>query len=189
MAAPDLTSTFLSNAFGGIKPVQAPNYSSVFGGGSKGMVIDPLTAVLGVGSIASSIFGGISGQQAQNAAIEAQVAGANFAAQQQADARAAQMAQGLLGMQFGEFIAAPRELERQKEAQKFQFGELAGMQRAGREEDWRRAMAQATSGAGKEAMREANRARLKDALAQQMGAGRAMFGPIAPISVDQMFAG
>lgn len=150
---------------------------------------DLITGALGAGGLISSIFGGQSAAQAQADAIKAQVAGANFAAQQQVDAAANKRAQELLGMQFGEFIAAPRELERQKEAQKFQFGELAGMQRAGRQEDWKRAMAQATSGLGKEAQRQANREQLKTALAQQMGAGAAMFGRIAPISVDQMFAG
>ena len=188
MAFPDYSSVFSG---GGGSNLVNTAFSSSTGNLAKGAAkfMDPFSAVLGVAGIGASLFGASQAQQAQADALKAQVAGANFAAQQQADARAMQMAQGLLGMQFGEFIAAPRELERQKEAQKFQLGELAGMQRAGRQEDWKRAMAQATSGPGKEAMRQANREQLKAALAQQVGAGRVMFGPIAPISVDQMFAG
>jgi len=189
MAFPDYSSVFSGGGTNFTSTAFAPSTGNLAKGAAKSMVIDPFSAVLGVAGIGASLFGGSQAQQAQNDALKAQVLGANFAAQQQADARAAQMAQGLLGMQFGEFLAAPRELERQKEAQKFQFGELAGMQRAGRQEDFKRAMAQATSGPGKEAMRQANREQLKSVLAQQMGAGRAMFGPIAPINVDQMFAG
>lgn len=187
MAFPDYSSVFSGGGSNVVSTAFAPSTGNLAKGG--GFSMDPFSIGLGVAGIGASLFGASQAQQAQADAIKAQVAGANFAAQQQVDARAMQMAQGLLGMQFGEFIAAPRELERQKEAQKFQFGELAGMQRAGRQEDWKRAMAQATSGLGKEAQRQANREQLKAALAQQIGQGRAMFGPIAPISVDQMFAG
>jgi len=158
-----------------------------------GMIIDPFTAVLGVAGIGASLFGGQSAAKAQQeataASIANQVAAANFGAQQQTNARALQAAQGLLGMQFGELIAAPRELERQKEAEKFKFGELRGMQRAGESEDWRRAMDRAMSGPAKEAARFANRQALKERLAASQGAMAGMFGPIAPINVDAMFAG
>lgn len=152
-----------------------------------GMFIDPFSAIMGVAGIGTSLFGASQAQQAQQDALAQQVAGANFAAQQQTNARALQTAQGLLGMQFGELIAAPRELERQKEAQLFQYGPLAGIRRAGESEDWRRAMDRATSGPSKEAARFANRQALKQSLAQAQGAMRGMFGPIAPIDVESMF--
>jgi len=150
------------------------------------MAIDPFFgSLIGAGA---SLFGGLMGQSAADKALQSQVAGANFAAQLAQNQKSLEAAYGLMGPFLQEQFA-PRQLERQKEAQKFQFGELAGMQRAGRMEDWKRTMSQATSGLGKEAMRQANREQLKAALVQQIGAGRALFGPIAPISVDQMFAG
>lgn len=155
--------------------------------------MDPFTAALGLGSMATSLFGGQSAARAQQeataASIANQVAASNFAAQQQVNAQALQAAQGLLGMQFGELVAKPLEFERQKEAQRFQFGDISALKRAGESEDWRRAMDRATSGPAKEAARFANRQQLKQTLAQQMAAGRAMFGPIAPIDVEAMFAG
>lgn len=150
------------------------------------MAIDPFFGSLI--ETGASLFGGLMGQSAADKALQSQVAGANFAAQLAQNQKSLEAAYGLMGPFLQEQFA-PRQLERQKEAQKFQFGELAGMQRAGRMEDWKRTMSQATSGLGKEAMRQANREQLKAALVQQIGAGRALFGPIAPISVDQMFAG
>ena len=153
-----------------------------------GMVIDPFTAVLGVANIGASLFGGQSAARAQreatNASIANQVAAANFGAQQQANARALQAAQGLMGMQFGELIAAPRELERQKEAQKFKFGELRDLQRAGESEDFRRQMARLND----PNLREAGRFQSRLQGQQQAFANRAqlrgMFGPVAE---DMMF--
>lgn len=158
-----------------------------------GMVIDPFTAVLGVANIGAGLFTGSQAAKAQQeataASIANQVAAANFAAQQQVNAQNLQAAQGLLGMQFGELIAKPAELERQKEAKLFEAGELGRLKRAGASEDWRRAMDRATSGPAKEAARFANRQALKERLAQSQGAMAGMFGPIAPINVDAMFAG
>lgn len=141
--------------------------------------MDPFSAVLGVGSLVTNLIGGNQAAQAQSDAIKAQVAGANFAAQQQADARAAQMAQGLLGMQFGEFIASPRELERQKEAQKFQFGDIAALKRAGESEDWRRQAAFNLSGLGREASDRAIALQQRLEQTKARGAMSGMFGPIA----------
>lgn len=153
------------------------------------MVIDPFTAVLGVAGIGASLFGGQSAAKAQQeataASIANQVAASNFAAQQQVNARALQAAQGLLGMQFGELIAAPRELERQKEAEKFKFGELRGMQRAGESEDWRRAMDRATSGPAKEAARFASKLQGQQQSFANRAVMRGMFGPVA----EDMFFG
>jgi hypothetical protein len=153
-----------------------------------GMVIDPFTAVLGAANIGASLFGGMSSakaqQQATNASIANQVAASNFAAQQQVNAKALQAAQGLLGMQFGELIAAPREFERQKEAQKFKFGELRDLQRAGESEDFRRQMARLND----PNLREAGRFQSRLQGQQQAFANRAqlrgMFGPVAE---DMMF--
>ncbi len=141
--------------------------------------MDPFSIGLGVAGLGASIFGGISQSQAQADAIKAQVAGANFAAQQQANAKALQMAQVLLGMQFGEFIAAPRELERQKEAKKFEFGELGALQRAGRQEDMRRQASFATSALGRDAARQATAFQERLERAKARGAYSGLFGPIA----------
>jgi hypothetical protein len=186
MAFPDYSSVFsgggtnfATQGFGG----GLGNLSSGAGGGFS---MDPITG--GLLSLGGSIFGGLFGQSAANKALEAQVAGANFAAQLAQNQKSLEAAYGLMGPFLQEQFA-PRQLERQKEAQRFQFGELGALQRAGREEDFRRAMSQQLSPEAKELRREQNRQALKQALAQQQGAMRGMFGPIAPINVDTMFTG
>ena len=148
-----------------------------------GMVIDPFTAVLGAANIGASLFGGMSSAQAQKEATAAslanQVAAANFGAQQQANARALQAAQGLLGMQFGELIAAPRELERQKEAQKFKFGELRDLQRAGESEDFRRQMARLNDPNLREAARFQSRLQGQQQAFVERAKLSGIFGPAA----------
>jgi hypothetical protein len=140
---------------------------------------DVVTGLLGLGSIGTSIFGGQSAAQAQADALRAQVEGANFSAQLQTNAAANKRAQELLGMQFGEFVAAPRELERQKEAQKFQFGELGALQRAGRQEDMRRQASFATSALGRDTARQAAMFQERLERAKARGAYSGLFGPIA----------
>jgi len=140
---------------------------------------DLITGALGLGNLAAGIFGGQSAAQAQADAIKAQVAGANFAAQQQVNAAANKRAQELLGAQFAEFFSAPRELERQKEAQKFQFGELGALQRAGRQEDMRRQASFMTSGLGRDAARQAAMFQSRLEQAKARGAYSGLFGPIA----------
>lgn len=147
------------------------------------MFIDPFTAVLGAANIGASLFGGQSAAQAQKeataASIANQVTAGNLAAQQQVNAKALQAAQGLLGMQFGELIAAPREFERQKEAKLFEAGELGRLQRAGASEDWRRAMDRATSGPAKEAARFASKLQGQQQSFANRAVMRGMFGPVA----------
>jgi len=145
--------------------------------------------LVGLAGVGAGLFGGQSAAQAQKeataASIANQVAASNFAAQQQVNAKALQAAQGLLGMQFGELIAAPREFERQKEAQKFKFGELRDLQRAGESEDFRRQMARLND----PNLREAGRFQSRLQGQQQAFANRAqlrgMFGPVA----EDMFFG
>lgn len=162
-------------------------------GVSKGGGMGPLAFGLGLANIGAGLFGGMSSAQAQkeatNAAIANQVAAANFSAQQQANAQALQAATGMLGMQFGEYVAAPAEFRRQKEAALFKAGPLRALERAGETKDWQRAMDRAVSGPAKEAARFANRQALKQKLAESQGAMVGMFGPIAPINVDAMFIG
>ena len=142
-----------------------------------------LTAALGLANIGASLFGGMSSAQAQReataASIANQVAAANFGAQQQANARALQAAQGLMGMQFGEMIAAPRELERQKEAQKFKFGELRDLARAGESEDFRRQMERLNDPNLREAARFQSGLQAKQQSFANRAQLRGMFGPVA----------
>lgn len=145
--------------------------------------------LVGLAGVGAGLFGGQSAAQAQKeataASIANQVAASNFAAQQQVNAKALQAAQGLLGMQFGELIAAPREFARQQEAEKFKLGELGGMQRAGASEDWRRAMDRATSGPAKEAARFASKLQGQQQSFANRAVMRGMFGPVA----EDMFFG
>ena len=144
--------------------------------------------LVGLAGVGAGLFGGQSAAQAQKeataASIANQVGASNFAAQQQVNAKALQAAQGLLGMQFGELIAAPREFERQKEAQKFKFGELRDLQRAGESEDFRRQMARLNAPEAREAARFQSRLQGQ----QQAFADRAkwsgIFGSALP---DMMF--
>lgn len=173
-----------------------PNYSSVFSGGGtnfatqgfggglgnlssgagKGFSMDPITG--GLLSLGGSIFGGLLGQSAADRALESQVAGANFAAQLAQNQKSLEAAYGLMGPFLQEQFA-PRQLERQKEAQKFQFGELGALQRAGRQEDMRRAASFATSGLGRDAARQAAQFQARIEQAKARGAYSGLFGPIA----------
>ena len=145
--------------------------------------------LVGLAGVGAGLFGGMSSAQAQKeataASIANQVAASNFAAQQQVNAKALQAAQGLLGMQFGELIAAPRELERQKEAQKFKFGELRDLQRAGESEDFRRQMARLNAPELKQAARFKSRMEGQQAAFANRAQLRGMFGPVA----EDMFFG
>lgn len=152
------------------------------------MFIEPFTAILGAANIGASLLGGSQAASAQNSATRAQTSAAKFAAKKQLEAANTGVAGNLTGMQFNEAVVAPNELARQKSALAFEYGPMAALQRAGRSEDFRRAMEQQTSGPYKEAMQFANREQMKNALAERMGQMQGMFGPIAPISVDRMFA-
>ena len=144
--------------------------------------------LVGLAGVGAGLFGGQSAAQAQKeataASIANQVGASNFAAQQQVNAKALQAAQGLLGMQFGELIAAPREFERQKEAQKFKFGELRDLQRAGESEDFRRQLARLNAPEAREAARFQSRLQGQ----QQAFADRAKWsGIFGPAALDMTF--
>jgi hypothetical protein len=171
-----------------------PDYSNVFSGGGsdftnlafgsgtgnlaggKSMAIDPFFgSLVGAGA---SIFGGLMGQSAADKAVAAQVQGANFAAQLAQNQKSLEAAYGLMGPFLQEQFA-PRQLERQKEAQKFQFGELGALQRAGRQEDMRRQASFATSALGRDTARQAAMFQERLERAKARGAYSGLFGPIA----------
>jgi len=140
------------------------------------MAIDPFYgSLLETGA---SLFGGLLGQSASDKAIQSQVAGANFAAQLATNQKALEAAYGLMGPFLQEQFA-PRQLERQKEAQRFQFGELGGLQRAGRQEDLKRQAAFATSALGRDTARQAAMFQERLERAKSRGAYSGLFGPIA----------
>jgi len=117
-------------------------------GVSKGGGMIGISQLVGpFASLTGSALGYLSGKGSADALLEGtnrnidnRVRAANFSSQLKTNAQSLQAAMGLLPMQFGELIAAPRELERQKEAQKFKFGELRDLARAGESEDFRRQM-------------------------------------------------
>lgn len=169
--------------------VSEPISSAGFSGaplGGKSFSMDPFSIGLGIANLGASIFGGINSANAQRDAAAQQVAAAEFAAQQQLNARNAQLAQNLLGMQFGELIAAPRELERQKEAFRFQYGPGADLRRASESEDWRRQMARASSGEAKDIARFQS---LLNARAQSFANRAQQRGMFGPNLEDAMFMG
>ncbi|MGA1449955.1 MAG: hypothetical protein ACO4AN_04815 [Candidatus Nanopelagicales bacterium] len=156
------------------------NSSALAGGTSLGssgsMAIDPFFgSLVGAGA---SIFGGLMGQNAQADAIKSQVAGANFAAQLAQNQKSLEAAYGLMGPFLQEQFA-PRQLERQKEARRFEVGDIGALQRAGRQEDMRRAASFATSGLGRDAARQAAKFEERLARAKARGAYSGLFGPIA----------
>jgi hypothetical protein len=151
--------------------------SSGSGGGSKGGM-DPFSAVLGLGSIGASIFGGMN--QAQTSASIAQ---AQFAAQNQAilegrEANKGNIALSMWAPMYQAGTGGELAFERQKRAQEFQFGPLAEKQLGLESERSRRERFARISPESKEAARFENQLAIDRDLAARRAAMEGMFGPI-----------
>lgn len=161
--------------------------SSGSGGGFKGGM-DPFSAVLGLGSLGASIFGGMSQAQASADAMQAQFGMANAGIQAGERAAKAQTALNLAaGMsqagQWGD-IAFKRQLDAAKAKNTF----LADMERAQlRQSALDERMARISPEAVKAANIE-NQLSIARAVAQQRAAIEGMYGPIKSSASFSSFA-
>ena len=170
-------------------------FGSFLGNSSKtptSMAIDPVTGVLLAGSIGSSIFGGISSQNAASETARRQERSAwevgklNFLAQQ--EGAKAQLADNMAARaaQFG--WGADLDFARQVDAEMLNTG-IFGERRqalANREKVFNQALANSPNARLK--ARFDNELALQQTLAQRMGAMQGMFGQIQPINVSSMFS-
>lgn len=170
------------------------NYKTPYGSSSsaatapKGM--DPFTAILGIGSLGASIFGGIGQQQAAAQSMQAQ-----FDAQKAGTEAGARIAREQTYAQLGENLAARMAAERagetafglQKRAKQFELGPGFEQGLANAWQSAQRGKLSELTPAAKELSQRENRNKLREALAERQGAMTGMFGRIAPQDVTTLF--
>ena len=166
------------------------------GGGFLGGM-DPLSLGLGAANIGVSIWQGINQKNAarDNLNMQTSFARAKMAAARDRLYNEIDMAQkGAMfaeGSKIGDRVAqfgygADLNLGRAIDAKRMELGEFADRQFGN---DMRRATADRgfqLSGASQKVKDLDSRRKMKEALATQLAAGRGMFGPIAPIDLNQM---
>ena len=166
-------------------------------GGFLGGMIDPLSLGLGAANIGVSIWQGIIQRNAANRSLDMQT---NFANAKMAAARdrlyneidmAQKGAMFAEGSKIGDRVAAygygaDLNLGRAIDAKRLELGEFADRQFGNRMRDAVANRGFELSGATQQMYDKASRRKMKEALTQQLAAGRGMFGPIAPINVDSM---
>jgi hypothetical protein len=165
----------------------APNFS--FGGGAKtGM--DPFTAILGVGQLGASIFGGLAGQNAAarslQAQFDAQKAGTEAGARIAREQAYGQLGENIANRIFGATIAPELEFGRQLKAKEFELGPLAEKGFGVASEASRRQRLAEISPERQAAQRFENLLNMKREQANREGAMAAMFGPKAPTDISRM---
>ena len=97
-----------------------------------------------------------------------------------------QLGESTAARNFGQ-IAADLDLARQQRAKELELGPFAEKQLAFDTERARRQFDLGSSAQALAASQLANKEALKEKLAGYLGAGRGMFGPIAPVNVGAMF--
>jgi len=189
-------STAFTSGFPGFDPAGAytGKYGNLFDkqpvnkGTSKSMaVFDPTMLALGGVSSLASLFGGIGQRQ-----TSANIAQAQLAAQNAALMEGRQQAYGSLGASmFGPLFSAGAggdiEFNRQKAAKMFEAGPLAERFGAQEFDVARGKLGLEGSAEAKELTQRANRAQLKQSLAEKEAAMAGMFGRIAPRDVSTFF--
>jgi hypothetical protein len=160
-------------------------------------MFDPLSLGLGAANIGLSIWGGMRQQRQADRSydLSKQMATAKMAAARDRLANEVQMARDAAkfseGSKIGDRVAqfgygADLNFGRELEAQRLRRTELADLDFAN---NLRRATAARDfklSGASQRVMDLDSRRRMKESLAEKLAAGRGMFGPIAPIDLNQM---
>ena len=168
------------------------------GGGFLGGM-DPLSMVMGGANIGVSIWQGINQKNAAKANLETS---ANFARAKMAAARdrlANEMKMFQTGAMFsegskiGDRVAgygygADLNFGRQLEGQRLARTELADLDFANNLRNATATRDFELSGATQSMLDKRSRRNIKESLAQRLAAGRGMFGPIAPVDVNQMVA-
>ena len=180
---PDFASSFTGN-FGKLGTSGAT--------GSKGFLgsMDPFTAILGVGSLGASIFGGMGQQRAAAQSLQAQLDAQR--AGTEAGARIArEQAYGQLGENIAARLAGERAAELgyglQKRAKEWELGPGFEKNLANAWQSTMRSQAAQLTPEAKELAQRENRRKMRETLAEKQAAMAGMFGPIAPQSATNLF--
>jgi len=188
--------SFNPGAFGGGMDLDAGGYKLGNTSGKSSM-FDPLSLGLGAANIGLSIWGGMRQQRQADRSydLSKQMATAKMAAARDRLANEVQMARDAAkfseGSKIGDRVAqfgygADLNFGRELEAQRLRRTELADLDFAN---NLRKATADRDfklSGASQRVMDLDSRRRMKESLAATLASGRGMFGPIAPIDLNQM---
>ena len=159
------------------------------GGASTGM--DPLTAGLGIANLGASIFGGMAQRRTQANIANAQLAAAADQLKNQVemtrDMSKFQEASNINNLVFSAGTGADLAYDRQRKAALFTQGPLRELKLAGDMAERRAFLGLAGSEEAKALSRRQNKEALKRTLADRQGAMMGMFGPIAPVNVENLF--
>ena len=159
------------------------------GGASTGM--DPLTAGLGIANLGASIFGGMAQRRTQANIANAQLAAAADQLKNQVemtrDMSKFQEASNINNLVFSAGTGADLAYDRQRKAALFTQGPLRELKLAGDMAERRAFLGLQGSEEAKALSRRQNKESLKRTLAERQGAMMGMFGPIAPVNVENLF--
>lgn len=187
MALGDYANTFANLGASGFSFDKAPTYN--FSGGAKtGM--DPFTAILGVGQLGASIFGGIASQDAAAKSLQAQFdaskAGTEAGARIAREQAYGQLGENIANRIFGATIAPELEFGRQLRAKEFELGPLAEKGFGVASEASRRQRLAEISPERQAAQRFENLLNMKRRQAEIEGPMAAMFGPKSATNISRM---
>ena len=180
---------YISSAGEMVSPGGSLASSDSSGGASKGM--DPLTAGLGFANLGASIFGGMAQRKTQASIANAQMAAAADQLKNQIqmtrDMSKFQEASNIANRVFAAGAGADLEYDRQRKAALFTQGPLRELKLAGDMAERRSFLGLQGSEEAKALSRRQNKEALKRTLAERQGAMIGMFGPIAPVNVENLF--
>jgi len=180
---------YISSAGEMVSPGGSLASSDSSGGASKGM--DPLTAGLGFANLGASIFGGMAQRRTQANIANAQLAAAADQLKNQVemtrDMSKFQEASNINNLVFSAGTGADLAYDRQRKAALFTQGPLRELKLAGDMAERRAFLGLQGSEEAKALSRRQNKESLKRTLAERQGAMMGMFGPIAPVNVENLF--
>lgn len=149
-----------------------------------------VSAAVGLVGLPAKIAAEQDANQITRSGLEAQLRAQNAALQTNTmlsrEGMYGQLGESTAARNFGQ-IAADLDLARQQRAKELELGPFAEKQLAFDTERARRQFDLGSSAQALEASQRANKEALKEKLAGYLGAGRGMFGPIAPVNVGAMF--
>lgn len=172
-----------------ITPVDKAFPSAASTSGKKPMAFGWDDAILGAGMGLQSIFGAIGARN--QAATQANIAGAQLAAQNAAMKEARQLQKGQMGMGmfntiFGATTAPDLEFGRQLAAKRTEFGEFLPKQMGLGREQARWQTAFELSPDVRELSRKERMGRLQETIAGYQAQPTGMFGPIRRINIEAL---
>lgn len=180
---PDIATSFTGN-FGKLGSSGSSSSRGFFGS------MDPFTAILGVGSLGASIFGGLGQQRAAAQSLQAQLD-----AQRAGTEAGAQIAREQAFGQLGENIASRLAAERaaqfgfglQKQAKEWELGPGFEKNLANAWQSAMRTQASQLTPEAKEISQRENRRKMRETLAERQASMAGLFGRIAPQDATTMF--